>query len=83
MAYVALSRVTSLTGLYLLDLCSVKILADVKAVLEYNRLQSKFKPELPQIQITIRNKQPYSETITHHAMEVNSLNDHPRSLTNI
>jgi len=60
MSYVALSRVTSLTGLYLLDLCSVKIVADVKIVLEYNRLQSKFKPELLPIQITIRNKQPYT-----------------------
>jgi len=38
MIYVALSRVTSLSGLHLIDLDKLKIICDPKAVDKYNRL---------------------------------------------
>jgi hypothetical protein len=65
MAYVALSRVRSITGLHLIDLCINKITADTKAIKEYNRLRSTYRPDLAQIQIPEQPaKQPYIYTAT-------------------
>jgi len=46
MTYVALSRVTTLNGLHLIDLDRTKIQCDQKAVLEYNRLRKLYTPQL-------------------------------------
>ena len=46
MTYVALSRVTSLTGLYLIELDEKKIKCDSKAINEYNRLRAQYRPDL-------------------------------------
>lgn len=46
MAYVALSRVTNLNGLHLINLASKKIVADIKSVTEYNRLRAAYRPDL-------------------------------------
>ena len=46
MVYVALSRVTSLSGLHLIDLNKTKIACDHKAVDEYNRLRRLYAPHL-------------------------------------
>ena len=48
-AYVALSRVTKLEGLHLINLSPSKITANVDALNEYNRLRKKFKPSLEQL----------------------------------
>ena len=45
--YVALSRVTSLNGLHLINFDPHKIIADKRAILEYNRLRSKYKSDIP------------------------------------
>jgi len=44
--YVALSRVTTLHGLHLVDLDETKIKCDTKAVNEYNRLRDLYTPHL-------------------------------------
>ena len=44
-AYVALSRVTSSEGLHLINFDPSSVTADEKAIREYNRLRSKYKPE--------------------------------------
>ena len=46
MVYVALSRVTSLSGLHLIDLNKAKITCDHKAIEEYNRLRQLYAPHL-------------------------------------
>jgi len=49
MVYVALSRVTSLSGLHLIDLDRSKITCDQKAVDEYNRLRRLYTPNLGEL----------------------------------
>jgi len=49
MVYVALSRVTSLSGLHLIDLDKAKITCDHKAIEEYNRLRQLYAPHLGDI----------------------------------
>lgn len=54
--YVALSRVTSLEGLHLINYDPSKILVDKTAILEYNRLRKKYQPgmemyDLPERQL--------------------------------
>ena len=46
MSYVALSRVTSVNGLHLIDFDKAKILCNIKAVAEYNRLRTTYTPHL-------------------------------------
>ena len=46
MAYDALSRVTSLQGLHLIDIDRTKIKCDLKAIREYNRLRQLYTPHL-------------------------------------
>ena len=46
MAYVALSRVTSLNGLHIIDLSRDKIVANRSALDEYSRLRSLYTPHL-------------------------------------
>ncbi|XP_078512211.1 ATP-dependent DNA helicase Pif1-like [Lissotriton helveticus] len=48
MAYVALSRVRTLSGLYLIDCDVTNICADLNCVKEYNRLRREYAPYLPQ-----------------------------------
>ena len=57
MIYVALSRVTKLNGLHLIDFDQTKILCDRNAVGEYNRLRSLYAPHLGQL-----NVKPATET---------------------
>ena len=49
MVYVALSRVTSLQGLHLIDLIRSRIKCDEKAITEYNRLRELYTPHLGKI----------------------------------
>ncbi|KAK2703247.1 hypothetical protein QYM36_018264 [Artemia franciscana] len=49
MIYVALSHVTMSEGLHLLD--RRKICVDTEALVEYNRLRQKYRPDLPQFAI--------------------------------
>ena len=51
MIYVALSRVTTSAGLHLVELDPCKIIADMEAISEYNRLRSSFRPDLPLLKI--------------------------------
>jgi len=44
--YVALSRVTSLNGLHLINYDTFKVVADTLAILQYNFLRQKFRPDL-------------------------------------
>lgn len=56
MTYVALSRVTSLQGLHLIDVDRNKLKYDMKAVAEYNRLREKFTPHLGPLAVTHERK---------------------------
>ena len=47
MTYVALSRVKTLQGLYLLNFDATKAYACKEAIHEYNRLRETFRPDLP------------------------------------
>ena len=49
MVYVAMSRVTTLSGLHLIELDKSKIMCDKKAVTEYNRLRQQYAPHLGDI----------------------------------
>ncbi|XP_065579577.1 uncharacterized protein LOC136039617 [Artemia franciscana] len=51
MIYVALSRVTTSAGLHLVELDPSKIIADMEAIIEYNRLRSSYRPDLPLLRI--------------------------------
>ena len=48
-SYVALSRVTKLQGLHLINFNPSKIMVDAKAMNEYNRLRTKYRSDLPLI----------------------------------
>lgn len=49
--YVALSRVTKLEGLHLINFDPSRVTADESAILEYNRLRQTFRPNLPYLDI--------------------------------
>lgn len=49
--YVALSRLTFLEGLHLINLDPHRIKADPRPIAEYNRLRAKFRPDLPQFEM--------------------------------
>lgn len=51
MAYVALSRVTSLEGLHLLAFDASKMFSSPNAIKEYNRLRKEYRLDLPQLTI--------------------------------
>ena len=51
MIYVALSRVTSLSGLHLIDFRKSRIQCDKAAVEEYNRLRQLYTPQLGQLPV--------------------------------
>ena len=51
-AYVVLSRVTSLDGLYLINFDPRSVKALDSAILEYNRLRLKHRPTLAQFSVT-------------------------------
>lgn len=55
-AYVALSRLTTLSGLHLINLDPCKITADNLAILEYNRLREMYKPEMKPIENANKNE---------------------------
>ena len=50
--YVALSRLTSLEGLHLINFDPSSVIADEKAIREYNRLKDKYKPEAEKITVS-------------------------------
>ena len=60
MVYVALSRVTTLSGLHLIELDKSKIMCDKKAVTEYNRLRQQYAPHLGDI-ITIQSTDSHAD----------------------
>ena len=49
MIYVGLSRITTLSGLHLIDLDRGKITCDLKAIEEYNRLRKLYMPHLGEL----------------------------------
>ncbi|PZC76672.1 hypothetical protein B5X24_HaOG204355 [Helicoverpa armigera] len=51
-AYVALSRVTSLGGLHLINVNFSSIKAQETAIAEYNRLRSIYRPDLSTLEVT-------------------------------
>lgn len=53
--YVALLRVSSLSGLYLINFDLSKIKSQAAAIKEYNRLRSIYRPDLKPIQINFKN----------------------------
>ena len=57
MAYVVLSRVRKLDGLYLLKFEPSSIWAERRAVEEYNRLRRKYEPSLPLLDVPETKKQ--------------------------
>ena len=54
MAYVALSRVRSLTGLHLLSFDPKSIIVSNRSLEEYNRLRKKYRPDLPLYTIPVQ-----------------------------
>lgn len=50
--YVALSRVTSLNGLHLINFDPYAVKASESAILEYNRMRRDFKSNLPTMEVT-------------------------------
>ena len=56
MHYVALSRITEISGLFLLSISYEKIQADSRAIIEYNRLRKTYRNDLPQIKINNSSK---------------------------
>jgi ATP-dependent DNA helicase PIF1 len=67
MMYVALSRVTSLSGLHLIDLDTSKLKCDRKAILEYNRLRSIYTPHLGTLLTRGKSAAPTDKDTTHRA----------------
>lgn len=61
--YVALSRVTSLNGLYLVNYDPSKVLVNAKAIYEYNRLRRLYRPDLGDIQVTTNNATPRKDIL--------------------
>ena len=57
MVYVALSRVTTLSGLHLVDFDRRKVVCDEKAIAEYNRLRRLYTPHLGDMQSIRSNQQ--------------------------
>ncbi|KYN14548.1 ATP-dependent DNA helicase PIF1, partial [Trachymyrmex cornetzi] len=51
-AYVGLSRVSTLEGLHLINFNPASVKANSGAIVEYNRLRSVFKAQLPQINLS-------------------------------
>jgi hypothetical protein len=56
MTYVALSRITTLAGLHLIDFDHSKVKCDRKAVEEYNRLRCQFRPDLQEIKLFVASQ---------------------------
>jgi ATP-dependent DNA helicase PIF1 len=56
MTYVALSRITTLAGLHLIDFDRSKVKCDRKAIEEYNRLRSQFRPDLDEIKLFVASQ---------------------------
>jgi len=72
MSYVALSRVTSVTGLHLIDFDKSKIVCNKRAVTEYNRLRSLYVPHLGVFCLKRKKKGPRPVMIpltTKHTMK--------------
>ena len=64
MAYVTLSRVKTLAGLYLFAFNKDMVWCDLNSVKEYNRLRKKYEPELPELQCKPKPKRPFTITVT-------------------
>jgi len=64
MAYVALSRITSLNGLHLIDIDRSKIKCDQKVIVEYNRLRGIYLPHLGDLAIATDNQPTNKRTPT-------------------
>lgn len=61
--YVALSRVTTLKGLHLINFDPHSVQADNKAIIEYNRLRKLFRPELLPYNVTDKRAQKVKDLI--------------------
>ncbi|XP_066600007.1 uncharacterized protein [Prorops nasuta] len=62
-AYVALSRLTKLEGLHIINYDPSSVKASDLAILEYNRLRQKFRPELEKINIFNSKTRKLTDTI--------------------
>jgi len=70
MTYVALSRVTSLNGLHLIDIARQKIIANRTALTEYNRLRTLYTPHLGCLPMPKKsqNNSPTDDTVKEESM---------------
>lgn len=62
--YVALSRLTSSEGLHLINYDPHSVLADKSAILEYNRLRKKYRPDLMTMPITSVQAQKVQDCVS-------------------
>lgn len=86
--YVALSRVTSLQGLHLVNYDPSSVTADKRAILQYNSLRRKFRPDLLQYAIPVvptrdRNYVEQSWTVPRGALQAQDCREPLDDLANI
>lgn len=62
-AYVALSRVTTLQGLHLIYFDPSQVKADHSAIVEFNRLRTLFRPDLPCIVFTAKKQRKMADNV--------------------
>ena len=80
MTYVALSRVTSLNGLHLIDIARQKIIANRTALTEYNRLRTLYTPHLGCLPMPKKsqNNSPTADTLLHADSNQTTVHDGDR-----
>jgi len=80
MTYVALSRITSLNGLHLIDIARQKITANRSALSEYNRLRMLYTPHLGRLPLSNKYQDdlPMDDMLLHTDTNQTLVNDDDR-----